>query len=86
MSGGIAFVLDVKAEKVNGDMVVLERLGGRLQSAGRNSRRAFGCDRLARGGKTSRRLVGQSPRFTKVLPVDYRKVVEENELVEPAHA
>ncbi|MDV8008736.1 MULTISPECIES: glutamate synthase large subunit [unclassified Rhodococcus (in: high G+C Gram-positive bacteria)] len=87
MSGGIAFVLDLNAEKVNCDMVVLERPS------------AEDCSRLveilgdhldATGSSVAAKLlddwVGQCPRFTKVLPVDYQKAVEENQLVEPAHA
>ena len=87
MSGGLAFVLDVKAEKVNRDMVVLE------QPSAEDCRQLvdiLGEHLVATGSSVAAKLlddwVGQSPRFTKVLPVDYRKVVEENELVEPAHA
>ncbi|MFJ7620841.1 glutamate synthase large subunit [Rhodococcus erythropolis] len=87
MSGGIAFVLDVKAEKVNCDMVVLERPSTEDCS---QLVEILGEHVAATGSPVAAELledwVGQSPRFTKVLPVDYQKVVEENELVEPAHA
>ncbi|MBT2272680.1 glutamate synthase subunit alpha, partial [Rhodococcus enclensis] len=87
MSGGIAFVLDVKAEKVNRDMVVLERPSA---EDCRQLVDILGEHLAATGSPVAAKLlddwVGQSPRFTKVLPVDYRKVVEENQLVEPAHA
>ena len=87
MSGGLAFVLDVKAEKVNRDMVVLE------QPSAEDCRQLvdiLGAHLAATGSPVAAKLLddwgGQSPRFTKVLPVDYQKVVEENQLVEPAHA
>lgn len=87
MSGGIAFVLDVKAEKVNCDMVVLERPSTEDCS---QLVEILGEHVAATDSPVAAELledwVGQSPRFTKVLPVDYQKVVEENELVEPAHA
>ena len=82
MSGGLAFVLDVKAEKVNRDMVVLE------QPSAEDCRQLvdiLGAHLAATGSPVAAKLLddwgGQSPRFTKVLPVDYQKVVEENQLV-----
>ena len=78
MTGGIAYVLDPDPRRVNREMVDLEpldRRGRRL--AARAARAPPGRDRLGGGGRAARGLADAAlPRFARVMPRDYRRVLE----------
>jgi len=76
MSGGIAYVLGLEPAKVNPDMVLLQRL--------EPEDLAWLHDVVARheshtGSTVARSLLSDWPRrsaqFTKIMPVDYEKVL-----------
>ncbi|ASU83493.1 glutamate synthase large subunit [Nocardiopsis gilva YIM 90087] len=76
MSGGIAYVLDLDSERVNGEMVDIEPLDG--------ADREFLRDVLERhhaetGSGVARNLLGDfdtaAGRFAKVMPRDYKRVL-----------
>ncbi|WP_285728622.1 glutamate synthase large subunit [Nocardiopsis sp. ATB16-24] len=76
MSGGIAYVLDLRTERVNPEMVDVEPLT--------DEDRAFLTDLLGRhhsetGSAVAARLLAEGPtgldRLTKVMPRDYRRVL-----------
>lgn len=77
MSGGIAYVLDLVPERVNGEMVDLEPLDP--------GDAAFVRDLVERhlaetGSAVARRLLADwdaaAARFTKIMPRDYRRVLD----------
>jgi glutamate synthase (NADPH/NADH) large chain len=77
MSGGIAYVLDLRAERVNSEMVDLEALD--------DGDRAFVRALVERHGEetgsaVAKRLLADWEsavgRFTKIMPRDYRRVLE----------
>lgn len=77
MSGGIAYVLDLVPERVNGEMVDLEPLDA--------DDLGFVRDLVARhlaetGSPVARRLLdgwdAAAARFTKIMPRDYRRVLD----------
>ncbi|WP_338742517.1 glutamate synthase large subunit [Actinomadura luteofluorescens] len=77
MSGGIAYVLDLVPERVNGEMVDLEP----LDAADTDFVRALTERHLAEtGSAVARRLLddwdGAAARFTKIMPRDYRRVLD----------
>lgn len=77
MSGGIAYVLDLVPERVNGEMVDLEP----LDAADVDTVRALTERHLAETGSVvARRLLedwdGAAARFTKIMPRDYRRVLD----------
>ncbi|WP_028647808.1 glutamate synthase large subunit [Nocardiopsis sp. CNT312] len=76
MSGGVAYVLDLDAERVNGEMVDIEELT--------DEDRAFLTDVLTRhraetGSAVAERLLDAGPaglaRIAKVMPRDYKRVL-----------
>ena len=77
MSGGVAYVLDLDVRKVNGEMVELEALSeGDVETL-----REMLADHLAETGSTvAEALLADWPpaaaRFTKVMPKDYKRVLE----------
>ena len=77
MSGGVAYVLDLDLAKVNREMVELEPLTeGDVETL-----REMLTDHLAETGSTvAEDLLGDWPpaaaRFTKVMPKDYKRVLE----------
>jgi glutamate synthase (NADPH/NADH) len=77
MSGGVAYVLDLDVAKVNGEMVELEPLTeGDVETL-----REMLSDHLAEtGSAVAELLLGDWPpaaaRFTKVMPRDYKRVLE----------
>ena len=77
MSGGVAYVLDLDLAKVNREMVELEELAeGDVETL-----REMLTDHLAETGSTvAEELLGDWPpaaaRFTKVMPKDYKRVLE----------
>ncbi len=77
MSGGVAYCLDLVPSRVNPEMVDLEPLDGddeeRLATILRQHREETDsavCERLLADWESARR------RFTKVMPRDYRRVIE----------
>jgi glutamate synthase (NADPH/NADH) large chain len=77
MSGGIAYVLDLVADRVNREMVDLEPLD--------EGDEAFVKDLVGRhlaetGSAVAERLLADwdaaAARFTKIMPRDYRRVLE----------
>ncbi len=77
MSGGVAYCLDLVPSRVNSEMVDLEPLDGddeeRLATILRRHREETDsavCERLLADWESARR------RFTKVMPRDYRRVIE----------
>ncbi|MEU9844831.1 glutamate synthase-related protein, partial [Actinomadura sp. NPDC048032] len=77
MSGGIAYVLDLVPERVNGEMVDLVP----LDAADVESVRALTERHLAEtGSAVARRLLedwdAAAARFTKIMPRDYRRVLD----------
>ncbi len=77
MSGGVAYVLDLDLAKVNREMVELEELAeGDVETL-----REMLTDHLAETGSTvAEELLADWPpaaaRFTKVMPKDYKRVLE----------
>ena len=92
MSGGVAYCLDLVPARVNPDMVDLESLDGEdeeillsLLRRHRDETESAVCERLLVDWESARR------RFTKVMPRDYRRVIEararaEREGRDPAEA
>ena len=77
MSGGIAYLLDAGRGRINPEMVDLEALDAddehlRARPAGA----ACHGDRLARRAGAAARLGSPLQRFTKVMPRDYKRVLE----------
>ncbi|MGH3587144.1 MAG: glutamate synthase subunit alpha, partial [Pseudonocardia sp.] len=77
MSGGVAYVLDLVPERVNGEMVDLEP----LDSADLESVRTLVERHLDEtGSAVARRLLDDwdaaTARFTKIMPRDYRRVLD----------
>jgi glutamate synthase (NADPH/NADH) large chain len=77
MSGGVAYLLDLDRAKVNGEMVELEELPeGDVETL-----RQMLSDHLAEtGSAVAERLLADWPaavgRFTKVMPRDYKRVLD----------
>jgi glutamate synthase (NADPH/NADH) large chain len=77
MSGGVAYVLDLDTAKLNGEMVDLEQLAeGDVQTL-----REMLAEHLREtGSAVAGRLLEEWPaavgRFTKVMPRDYKRVLE----------
>ena len=78
MSGGVAYVLDLDLAKVNREMVELEQLtDGDVETLREMLDRPPRRDRVdRRRGRCS--ATGRRPRpaFTKVMPKDYKRVLE----------
>jgi glutamate synthase (NADPH) large chain len=80
MSGGIAYVMDLKRHRVNLEMVDLEAVGG--EEAGDQNDAKFLRDVVERhyaltGSAVAARLLSDwdASRFTKVMPQDYKRVL-----------
>lgn len=77
MSGGIAYVLDLAPERVNGEMVDLEPLdAGDVDFVRELTERHL----AETGSRVARRLLDDwdaaAARFTKIMPRDYRRVLD----------
>jgi glutamate synthase (NADPH/NADH) large chain len=77
MSGGVAYVLDLREDRVNREMVDLEPLDAEdLELVGLLVAR----HREETGSVLAQRLLAEwaavAPRFTKVMPRDYKRVLE----------
>ncbi len=77
MSGGVAYLLDLDRSRVNGEMVDLEELSeGDVETL-----REMLADHLAEtGSAVAARVLEDWPahagRFTKVMPRDYKRVLD----------
>jgi glutamate synthase (NADPH/NADH) large chain len=77
MSGGVAYVLELDPRRVNRDLVDIERLAdGELERL----RRLVARHHELTGSEVAASLLGdwprRSPAFAKVMPRDYRRVLE----------
>jgi glutamate synthase (NADPH/NADH) large chain len=76
MSGGVAYVLDLRTERVNAGMVDLDPLD---EEDRRTLRRAVGHHLEETGSTVAEELFADwdtaLPRFTKVMPKDYKRVL-----------
>ena len=84
MSGGVAYVLDLDLAKVNREMVELEELAaGDVETL-----REMLTDHLAETGSAVAQALLADPawpaRFTKVMPRDYKRVLEAMETAREA--
>jgi glutamate synthase (NADPH/NADH) large chain len=77
MSGGIAYVLDLREERVNTEMVMLEPLDEDDKEVLRN---LLATHAEETGSPVAAALLATWPtaseRFTKVMPLDYKRVLE----------
>ncbi len=77
MSGGVAFVLDLKSSRVNGEMVDVEP----LNEVDRQELRALVQEHLENtDSEVAKRLLSdwdlEVTRFSKIMPRDYKRVLE----------
>ncbi|MBW3648634.1 MAG: glutamate synthase subunit alpha, partial [Actinobacteria bacterium] len=77
MSGGVAYLLDLDRAKVNGEMVDLEELPeGDVETL----RQMLAEHQAETGSAVAERLLADWPasvgRFTKVMPRDYKRVLD----------
>jgi len=92
MSGGVAYILDINKELVNPDMVELRALGG--PDAGGSAASAEDLHTLVQkhfeetGSAVAEQLLSDWSasvvRFTEIVPVNYRKVLEARTAAEDA--
>jgi glutamate synthase (NADPH/NADH) large chain len=77
MSGGVAYTLDMRRERLNGDMADIEELDGEDADL---LRLLVSRHREETGSAVALRLLSDwdaaLPRFTKVMPRDYKRVLE----------
>jgi glutamate synthase domain-containing protein 3 len=85
MSGGSAYVLDLARQRVNPDMVAIEELT--------DEDRKWLADRVAKhaeltGSAIAAGLLSDWPRrveaFSKIMPLDYKRVLEASRIAEAA--
>ena len=91
MSGGIAYVYDPSetfAGKVNMEMVELERVETEAEAAELRSYLEQHVERTGSGvaGNILSAYDAELPRFVKVMPTDYKRVLEQMEAEEDAAA
>ena len=78
MSGGVAYVLDLRRERVNPEMVELEPIDIDGEDAARAARPGLPPppgDRLPGGPRLLADWPAAAARFTRVMPRDYARVV-----------
>ncbi len=77
MSGGIAYVLDLRAERVNTEMVALEAL---TEDDAAYLRSVVERHAAETGSTVAEKLLAEwdsaLDRFTKIMPLDYKRVLE----------